>query len=180
MIVVSNTSPLRYLVEIDCIDVLRRLFGEIYAPPPVRSELEHASAPERVRLWVAELPAWVRIEAPHSVPAVPLRLHQAETEAIALALGKQAHFLLIDERDGRRAAQGFGVRTIGTLAVLGVAAELGHLDLKEALTRLLMTNFRIDRKLVDRLFSGDPQLRRLLAQHAEEIRGASVHESQED
>ncbi len=41
MIVVSDTSPLNYLVLIGAIDVLPKLFGEVYAPPAVIQEFQH-------------------------------------------------------------------------------------------------------------------------------------------
>jgi len=39
MIVVSDTSPLHYLVLIRCEHVLPRLFGRVLAPPGVITEL---------------------------------------------------------------------------------------------------------------------------------------------
>ncbi len=32
MIVVSDTSPLNYLILVDCIDVLPQVFGQVYVP----------------------------------------------------------------------------------------------------------------------------------------------------
>lgn len=47
-IVVSNTSPLRYLVCIGEEHLWSRLFGKVLIPPAVFRELTHANAPERV------------------------------------------------------------------------------------------------------------------------------------
>jgi len=41
MIVVSDTSPLNYLILVGCIDVLPQLFGQVYAPSSVVIELGH-------------------------------------------------------------------------------------------------------------------------------------------
>ncbi len=49
MIVVSDTSPLNYLILVDCIDVLPELFGQVYAPSLVVIELGHPRSPEPVR-----------------------------------------------------------------------------------------------------------------------------------
>ena len=46
MIVVSDTSPLNYLVLIGAIDVLPQLFGEVYVPPRVMQELQRSRTPE--------------------------------------------------------------------------------------------------------------------------------------
>ena len=39
MLVISNTSPLLYLHRTGNLDLLRRLYGRVYLPPAVRSEL---------------------------------------------------------------------------------------------------------------------------------------------
>ena len=44
MIVVSDTSPLNYLILINAIDVLPMLFEEIYVPARVMEELERLCA----------------------------------------------------------------------------------------------------------------------------------------
>lgn len=45
MIVVSNTSPLRYLLEIDAIAALPQLFGEVWTVPSVMAELQQPHFP---------------------------------------------------------------------------------------------------------------------------------------
>jgi predicted nucleic acid-binding protein len=47
--VVSDTSPINYLIRIGEIDLLPQLFGEILIPPAVLQELQHAGAPLAVR-----------------------------------------------------------------------------------------------------------------------------------
>lgn len=49
MIVVSDTSPLNYLVLIGADDVLPALFGQVLAPPAVLDEMQHAKAPAQVQ-----------------------------------------------------------------------------------------------------------------------------------
>jgi predicted nucleic acid-binding protein len=51
MIVVSDTTPLNYLVLIDSAHVLPALFGRVYAPSAVIRELAHSRSPELVRRW---------------------------------------------------------------------------------------------------------------------------------
>ena len=51
MIVVSDTSPLNYLVLIEHSRVLPLLFGRVIAPPAVIAELQHPGAPAVVRAW---------------------------------------------------------------------------------------------------------------------------------
>jgi predicted nucleic acid-binding protein len=42
-LVVADTSPLRYLVQIDQIDLLTRLFSKVTIPVVVFEELHHSS-----------------------------------------------------------------------------------------------------------------------------------------
>ena len=47
MIIVSDTSPLNYLILTDYQDVLPTLFGQVIIPQAVLNELQHAKTPEK-------------------------------------------------------------------------------------------------------------------------------------
>jgi predicted nucleic acid-binding protein len=64
MIVVSDTTPLNYLILIDSAHVLPALFGRVYAPPAVIWELAHPRSPEPVRRWTDSLPEWLTVQEP--------------------------------------------------------------------------------------------------------------------
>jgi predicted nucleic acid-binding protein len=49
MIVVSDNSPLQYLVLIECIDALPKLYGNVMTTPQVINELRHAFGTEGYR-----------------------------------------------------------------------------------------------------------------------------------
>ena len=51
MIVVSNTSPLNYLLLIDQIDLLPSLFEKIIIPEVVRDEMLDPDAPPALQQW---------------------------------------------------------------------------------------------------------------------------------
>ncbi len=69
-------------------------------------------------------------------------LDEGETAAIARAESLRADLLLIDERDGFRAARRRGLRVTGTLGLLDLAAERGLVDFGQAIERLGRTSFR--------------------------------------
>ncbi len=50
MIVVSDTSPLNYLILIGQDHTLPALFGQVFAPPAVVAELKRSKAPALVKL----------------------------------------------------------------------------------------------------------------------------------
>jgi predicted nucleic acid-binding protein len=57
MVVVADTSPINYLVLIDQIDLLTRLYVRILIPPAVLEELMHPLAPKRLETGPAIRPS---------------------------------------------------------------------------------------------------------------------------
>jgi predicted nucleic acid-binding protein len=127
-VVVADTGPLNYLVQIDAIDVLPKLFGKIIIPAAVVDELVHPRAPAMVRAWAVSSPAWVEIR-PNPVAAhdiAPSRtLEDGELAAITLAREIGSDLILMDDRDGVAFARSQGLAVTGTLGVLDLAARRG-------------------------------------------------------
>ena len=84
-LVVADTSPLRYLVQIGQIDLLPPIFEKISLPLVVADELRHPSAPPAVRDWMRQPPAWLEVIPVVEVDAPALdALDRGERSAIAL------------------------------------------------------------------------------------------------
>jgi predicted nucleic acid-binding protein len=162
VIVVSDTSPLNYLVQIDAIELLRQLYGQVYVPRAVVTELQHAGAPVSVREWAAALPPWVIVRSPARIDpelASNPRLDGGEIEAIALARELDA-IVLVDERAAVKVVEGMGLLSTGTLGVLDAAAKRGLIKLEPMLARLVdQTTFRCGKDLIDRLIERDAHRR---------------------
>ena len=157
MIVVSDTSPLNYLVLVEADRFLPDLFGQVTAPPAVLAELQHSRTPSEVKAWAANPPPWLKILTPAAF--VPFnRLGPGESEAIALAQQLGADVLLMDERDGSAVARQLGLAIVGTLGVLELAAEKGLLSFPAAIAALRRTTFRAPEKLIAEMLRRD-QLR---------------------
>jgi predicted nucleic acid-binding protein len=62
MIAVADASPLCYLILIGQIDLLPKLFLHVAVPRAVITELLHEDAPEAVRTWASNLPAWIGVQ----------------------------------------------------------------------------------------------------------------------
>lgn len=143
MLVVSDASPLRYLILVGSADVLPKLFGRVVAPPEVIAELSRPKTPEAVRSWVAARPDWLEVKGPaQTMEAKGLGL--GEREAISLAQEMKAEAVLLDDRDAVKEAKERGLTVLGTLALLDEAASRGLIaDLSATLERLVKeTNFR--------------------------------------
>ncbi len=147
-IIVSDTSPLQYLVLCDAIGVLPRLFDRVIIPSAVVSELQHPSTPVVVRAWIAAAPPWAEIRSAAAVSA-SLNLGPGEVEAIALALELKAQAVLLDDQKARLEATRAGLQVLGTLAILERAAEKDLLNLTVAFAALRNTTFRIRPRLLE-------------------------------
>lgn len=146
-IVVTDTSPLNYLVQMGCGDMLGSMFDSVIVPEAVMRELCHPNAPESVRLWAATVPGWVMVKGCEREPPA-LGLDPGETEAIGLALELGIETVIMDERKGRRAAAQLGLISIGTLTLLEMGDDMGLLDYESMLQRLRECGFHVGEDLI--------------------------------
>jgi predicted nucleic acid-binding protein len=151
IVVVADTSPLRYLVLIGEASLLRWLYGRVLIPRSVAAELSRPQTPAAARQWIAQPPDWIEIvDVPHPTPALA-DLDPGERDAISLALERKAHLVLMDDREGVEEANRHGLTTTGTLGVLDRGAGKGFVNLPAALSKLRETNFRASPALMDML-----------------------------
>ena len=156
MIVVSDTSPLNYLVLINEIDLLPKLFGQVIIPEAVLAELSHRGTPEAVRKWAETVPPWltIRIVSPIQISR---NLGPGETEAISLAIELNAELLLLDDRKARNLARERGLNVAGLLNVLESASIRELVDLPRIIARLRHTNFRAPADIVSAMLQRNSQ-----------------------
>lgn len=149
MLVVSNTSPLRYLVEVLAVNVLPKLYSQVYTTPQVISELQLGHFPEPVRQWAQNPPAWLQVQAPITLRFLD-RLDDGEASALSLACDLHASVILMDERAGRDVARSLGLEPRGTLGVIARAGACGHLDFETTIRMLTtQTRFRHTPELIE-------------------------------
>jgi predicted nucleic acid-binding protein len=154
MIVVADASPVNYLIWIDEIAVLPKIYLTVLIPEAVRNELRRPAAPEAVRRWISSPSEWLEIRRPTRAPDAKLanlRIGPGERDAILLAEESGADELIADDRRGRKAAERRGIHIVGTLGVVQLAARRGLLDLRAALGRLRNTSFYVTGELIERL-----------------------------
>lgn len=143
MIVVSDTSPLCYLVLIGYPDVFQRLYGEILTTETVMTELRHSEAPELVRVWAVDPPPWLKVfPDPPEFDRTLVSLHAGERTALRLAEQMDANIILLDETAARAVAAQRGLKVSGLLGVLRKAAQEGLVNLPLVVDRLRQTTFR--------------------------------------
>ncbi len=149
MIVVADTSVLCYLVLIEQIELLPRLFGQIVIPQAVYEELRAEGAPAQLQECMRRLPTWLEIYSLTAIGDITLEsLHSGEREAILLAFELEADLIILDEKAARQIARERGLNLTGLLGILETAATRQLIDLPAVLERLQQTTFRASPRLL--------------------------------
>jgi predicted nucleic acid-binding protein len=152
MIVVADTSPINYLILLEQIDLLERLYQSVLIPPAVYSELLRTQAPLAVREWILHPPSWLIVRPVTVATDFSLaELDAGEKEAIQLAEEVGVEQIILDDLVGRHEALRRGLPVIGTLGVLRQAAHLGLLDIRMAVRHLQSTSFKISPIIIEDL-----------------------------
>lgn len=143
MIVVSDTSPINYLIRVSEPLLLKKLFGHVIIPPAVFDEL-NVRLNNRQDIADFLKDGWMSVVAPQTIISQPLRyaLDKGEWEALSLAIELKANYLIIDERQGAAAAKDFHVPVVGLAGVLITAKKKGLVPaVKPLLDSLIQEGF---------------------------------------
>ena len=154
MIIVSDTTPLHYLVLIGEVWLLPKLFGRVIIPPVVAAEMRQPKTPAIVRGWIDAPPSWIEMREPTALDPT-IQLGAGEVAAISLALEINADAVLMDDWKARREAIARGLTVAGTLNILRSAALKDSIDLPSAVAKLEQTNFHLPAQLIADLLRED-------------------------
>ena len=129
MPVVADASPIILLSRVGRLDLLPALYGRLVVPAPVYREVAQVGKPGS-----ADLSAEPWVELVETDPSDPVftnlrrNLDLGEAAALAVAKALSADLVLMDDRQGRRAAATLGLSVKGTLGILLAAKRGGFLD----------------------------------------------------
>jgi predicted nucleic acid-binding protein len=161
MVVIADATPLRYLVEINCSDILFHLFERVLIPTAVAQELNQPRTLKAVRAWLKNPPSWLEIRQVRLVADASLaHLDAGECEAILLAQEAKADWLIIDELQERREAARRHIPVLGTVRVLDEAAARRLISLPDVISKLQGTTFYISPELLDWLLNREADRQR--------------------
>jgi len=155
MIVVSDTSPINYLVQLGIIEILPQLFETVIIPAEVHRELTSTDTPNVVHEWISAPPDWLEIRQ-NSKLIITQKADPGETAAVALAVELQPDYIAVDDLKGRKIARANHLRIIGTVGIIELAYQEGLLDLQTTLDELLETNFHISKTIVQQVLDRNP------------------------
>jgi predicted nucleic acid-binding protein len=134
-LIIADTSSLIALKDIDKLDILETLCGNVFITPQIASEY-----------W-GVLPEWIKIlevKDTTKVQGLNKSLDLGEASAIALALETKNNLLILDDGKARRFATALGINITGTIGLLITAYRNGFLaDLPETIEKLRKKNFRM-------------------------------------
>lgn len=141
MIIICDSSPLIALSIIDKLDLLDRLFGQVYIPLSVFNEVAFEAKPEarRIELW-----AKGKVISSTNEPlrqSFTLLLDAGESEAMALYFEKNADYLLIDEKKGRKIATYNRINIVGSLGILLLSKRKGLISSVAPLLDILQQSY---------------------------------------
>ncbi|MEO1488486.1 MAG: DUF3368 domain-containing protein [Pseudomonadota bacterium] len=148
---VADAGPPHYLILLDQVSILHRLYGDIHTTESVIAELTQPETPGTIREWLASPPAWFHV---HADPPVPIELVKkkygdGERTAIPLAQSLGIDQLLCDDRKAVEEARRRGMVSIGTIGILIQADLRGWLSYPEQWARLRETPFRYNQQQAD-------------------------------
>jgi len=153
MIVVSDSSPLIGLAQIQRLELLQCLFGEIFIPQAVYDEVVIEGRKKGRDVQAVSTATWIRtvvVSDPSSVGALLQELDKGEAETIVLAQALSAEWVLMDEKAGRRKLTQMGMNKIGTLGILLWAKRAGFLDaIRPEIERLQAQRFSVSQSVIN-------------------------------
>ncbi|SDF51766.1 Predicted nucleic acid-binding protein, contains PIN domain [Mucilaginibacter pineti] len=134
-IIISDTSCLIILSNINELDLLNKVYGNIVTTIDIATEFGEP------------LPEWVIIEKvadKYSQQLLEMQIDKGESSAIALALETPQSTVILDDYKARKIAGQLGLNFTGTIGVI-IKAKLNGVipSIKPILEKIKKTDFRI-------------------------------------
>lgn len=143
--IICNTSPFQYLHQINQLQILPALAGQLIVPPAVMQELLIGRS---VGIDLPDLSQepWVVVQSPAGQSALPLiaDLGAGESEVLMLALEIPDARVILDDMLARRIAESLNIPLTGTLGLLLDAKRIGLIvQVRPLLDQLQALRFRL-------------------------------------
>lgn len=152
-LIVSDTTTLIVLEELERLSLLGSIFEKVLLPTAVAAELEAGSPDIKRKLEQSGCFEIVKLGRSELLDSLNLVLDQGESEAITLAVEKGL-LILIDERKGRKQAKRLNLTVVGFGGVLISAVRTGVLSTEEAqvmLDKAIINGYRLSNQLYVRI-----------------------------
>jgi predicted nucleic acid-binding protein len=133
--VISDTSCFIILSKINELDLLHKVYENVFTTPEVATEYGEA------------LPEWVKIlsvKDKYRQQLLEIQLGKGESSAMALSLEIPNSILILDDYKARKTAEMLNLKFIGTIGLIIKAKLMGVIpSIKPLLQKIRQTNFRL-------------------------------------
>jgi len=154
-ILISNTGPLIALGLVRQLDLLPKLYQQVWISETVRQEISINANKPLANL--IETCPWIQVHPDADMPDVWLEnlLDPGESSTIALALQHHIPLVMIDEKKGRNiAARIYNLKVIGSTGIFAKAKILGHIQsVAPFLFELKSKNYRLSDDFIRRVLN---------------------------
>lgn len=134
-IIISDTSCFIVLTNIDELDLLHKVYGQIITTIDIAIEFGET------------LPEWVEIQNvgdKYRQQLLEMQIDKGESSAIALALETPDCTVILDDYKARKIAERLGINITGTIGVIVKAKLKGIIpSIKPLLEKIKQTDFRL-------------------------------------
>lgn len=139
-IIISDTSCLIILSNIEALDLLQKLYSKITTTADIANEFGLA------------LPSWVEVtEATdkHYQQILELQIDKGEASAIALAIENSGCTVILDDYKARKVATSLGIKITGTIGIIVKAKIRGIIpSVAPYVERIQKTDFRLSKDII--------------------------------
>lgn len=150
MIIISDSSPLISLAIIGRLDLLEKLYKDIYVPFAVYKEVTEEEKPFSKELRNYLKDKIKNVSNRLAVDVLVSDIGIGESEAIVLALEEKPDLVLIDDLKARKFAKMNGLEIIGTMGILLEAKKNGLIEeIKPFISELILNGIRISNKIIE-------------------------------
>ncbi len=150
MIIISDSSPLISLAIIGQLDLIKKLYKEIYVPFAVYKEVTEEEKPFSNELKKFLNDKIKNVSNRLAVEVLVSDIGIGEAEAIVLALEEKPDLVLIDDLKARKFAKINGLEIIGTMGILLEAKQKGLIkEIRPFISELLLNGIRISSRIIE-------------------------------
>lgn len=151
-IVIADTGALISFIYLDKVDLIEKVFGDLFIAKAVWEELNDYDNPDFDRAVLLKLES--RVKHINSRNYLLMVMDYGESESVILYEELNADYLLIDDNKARVVAESLNVNCIGTLGLLIKARQKGLIkDLKPLFEKLIGTDRYFSKKLLNDLLN---------------------------
>ncbi len=147
--VIVNSTPLIVLCGIGELEILQKLYQEIFIPTAVFQEI--TAIEDSASMQIKAAYEWIHVKPicdNREKKMYKAKLHAGEVEVMILAQEEGANLVIIDDNAAKKTAKYLGLTVTGTLGILLKAKHQGIVEkVSPLLSKMKQNGFHIDSRV---------------------------------